>query len=961
MAAQDVIEQLLALPDVTAQRRFLKEHVTVLDDRVADALKGQSDRAFRADVHYALQTVDLLFYLAELTGNPLHRALGLLAEANVRCLGGLGEYQRAIELYDEAAVIYEMNHCPAEQAQSQVGKVYALAFLGRYDEALEIGRWVSVVLEEHARWRPLANLIVNLAMMQGRMGRDEESLSLFDRARELYQKLGLEEPYLPMVDQNRAIPLRNLGQFEAAIQASQYAQEMLARFGQSAEAARAQQNLAITYFILGRYNEALELLGQARDAFVADGRQRDAILAELFVSDCLLQLRRFADVLDKCQRVRNLFTELGTRFEVALALLNEAVAYAGLNDYDKAVASLAEAHCLFAREDNQVWMACANLEMAALVLRQGCFEEALTTAQACAQVFDAHSLPIRQAQAHLVAARAAAALHQHDLAAQLIARVLAVAESRDVPSLIYQGRHLLGALAVARQDLPEALAEYERAVRELERLRGRLMVEFRADFLEDKQVVYEDMVLLCLDAARPLQALEYAERAKSRALLDLLAYRLDLSLQARSVADRPLVEELTRLRAERDRLYRRWEGREDSQEEDWTTADESRQQVRREVLALEKRITELWHGLLIRNADYARDAALWQVRTEPIQPYLPPETVLLEYFVAQGQLIAFVVTSDAIQVRCLPEALAQVQRLLRLFWLNLKAVPKSTLKQLANLTANALGLLQRLHELLIVPLNDVVAFYPRLVIVPHGALHYLPFHALHDGCSFVLERHEISYLPGGSFLRYCQGAQPEASGLLALGHSRGGRLPYTVQEARSIAELLNNRPFLEDEATLARLQETVGDCRIIHLATHGEFRPDNPLFSGLALADGWLTTLDIFDLRLKASLVTLSACQTGRSVIGGGDELLGLLRAFLCAGAASVLLSLWTVEDCCAAQLMPAFYRKLLQGWTKSAALRYAQRQIGVELSTDGGASAARYAHPYFWAPFFLVGDAGAL
>ena len=77
--------------------------------------------------------------------------------------------------------------------------------------------------------------------------------------------------------------------------------------------------------------------------------------------------------------------------------------------------------------------------------------------------------------------------------------------------------------------------------------------------------------------------------------------------------------------------------------------------------------------------------------------------------------------------------------------------------------------------------------------------------------------------------------------------------------------------------------------RVLHLATHADFRPDNPLFSGLALADGWLTTLDIFNLRLDASLVTLSACQTGRSVIGGGDELLGLMRSFLAAGAASLV------------------------------------------------------------------------
>jgi CHAT domain-containing protein len=170
---------------------------------------------------------------------------------------------------------------------------------------------------------------------------------------------------------------------------------------------------------------------------------------------------------------------------------------------------------------------------------------------------------------------------------------------------------------------------------------------------------------------------------------------------------------------------------------------------------------------------------------------------------------------------------------------------------------------------------------------------------------------------------------------------------------------MRGRAFVDKDATLARILESSSECRILHLAAHGDFRPDNPLFSGLALADGWLTTLDIFNLRLVASLVTLSACQTGRSVVGGGDELLGLMRAFLSAGAASLALSLWAVEDRSTERLMETFYAQMAQGYTKAAALRYAQLRF-IQEQGDGPEPAA-YAHPYFWAPFFLVGDSGAL
>jgi hypothetical protein len=434
----------------------------------------------------------------------------------------------------------------------------------------------------------------------------------------------------------------------------------------------------------------------------------------------------------------------------------------------------------------------------------------------------------------------------------------------------------------------------------------------------------------------------------------LLAYRLDLGIRERSPADRPLVEELVRLRAERDRLYRRWEGREEAIEEGWSQAAESRQRARQDVLAIERHITDLWHRLLIRNAAYAHDASLCQVRAEPVHPYLSGGAVLIEYYAMRGRLVAFCATADSLQATWLPGDLEQVRRLIQLLWLNLRAVPHSPADRLPALTANVQSVLHRLYSLLWAPLAPALTPDTPLIVVPHGPLHYLPFHALYDGAAYLLERHEISTLPGASLLRYCHEAPAGSCGALAMGHSWEGRLPHALREAEVVAGLLGSAACLEDAATLVSLREAAPGKRVVHLAAHGEFRADTPLFSGLRLADGWLTTLDIFGLRLQASLVALSACQTGQSVVGGGDELLGLMRALLYAGAASVLLSLWAVEDRSTAQLMEWFYGGLAQGETKGTALRGAQRRL---LAAEDGA----YAHPYFWAPFCLVGDAGPL
>jgi hypothetical protein len=563
----------------------------------------------------------------------------------------------------------------------------------------------------------------------------------------------------------------------------------------------------------------------------------------------------------------------------------------------------------------------------------------------------------------------------------LLAAVQATGETHDLPSLRYLCYHLQGMLAESQEECHLALQQYIAAIDQVERLRHRLMVEFRIDFLEDKQLLYEDVVALCLALDQPAQGLEYAERAKSRVLRELLDHRLELSLRGRTPEEQQLVDELRRLKEERDLRYRRWEGDKDVMVRGVSAPGGFQHQVQQEVLALEKQMTELWHKLLMRNADYAAEAMLWQPRTEPVQPYLPPDTLLLEYFVVRGQMVVFAVTAESLQVYRLPGPLARIQQTIRLLLLNFGHVATvgrqpGAPARITALNANATGLLQQLYTLLLGPLaapagpggDSLLTRYTKWIIVPHGALHYIPFHALHDGEGYLTERAEIAYLPGASLLRHLA-APPSrgpgaAGGALILGHSYGGALPHTQAEAQAVAALLDGRLYLEDEATVERLQEA-GRAPVLHLATHGDFRPDNPLFSGLALAGGWLTTLDIFNLRLAASLVTLSACQTGRNVIGGGDELLGLARAFLCAGASSLLLTLWPVEDLSTARLMEGFYRSLAAGWTKAAALRHAQcAAIAAGRDSGAGRDPSGYphlAHPYYWAPFVLIGHTGRL
>ena len=959
-ATHELTERLLDLVDLPSQRRFLEAHPGIWRDDVAEAMKATADRFLRSDLQRSLDVSQALLYLSGLSGSSSHRALGLLACANVELIGN-GEYQQAIDLFDEAAGIYSDLGDPVRQARSQTGKIAALSRLGRHDEALQTGERASQVMREHGNWKMLADLKLNLAAARQRTWDDQGSLGFLEEARDLYAQIGSKgEPYLPWVEGNRAIALCRLGRFEESVAASKAAIEMLDSLDQSLEAVRARQNLAVTYIVTGRYNEGLAILDETAEAFLADSRHRDALLAELLSIDCLLSLRRFSDVILKCARIRESFGRMGARFEVAQALLYKAVAFAGVGQLESMASSFSEARAIFAQEGNETWLALVDLEQSALELRAEEYERSFARANRCLGFLENEDRPVHAARCRLICAEAALGLGNASESRHLAEAALEAATAKDVPMLIYLSRRVLGRLHEADRDTDAALGHYELAAIELERLRGRIMVEYRADFLQDKQSVYEDAVTVCLDSGSVMRALEFAERSKSRALVDLLSHQIDLSIRPRSAGDAPLIDELIRLRQERDQLIRRWQTRSDLRDDGWELDEMGRRHTRQRVVALERQITDRWHRVLVRNADYARDAALWRVQPEPVQQNLPPGAVLLEYFCARGELVVFVVTASSVRHYDLSCGLGEIEKLVRMYWLNLQSVPGASAEQAAGLSAQSLGVLERLHQALLHPVMESLDTPKELIIVPHGVLHYLPFHALYDGSRHLVERHAVSYLPSASLLSHRARPVPEDGHVAVFGHSSGGKLPHAEREAQAVAASFGQEATVGHEANRANLVERARGARIVHVATHGEFRRDSPMFSGLYLDDGWLTALDVFSMQLSASLVTLSACETGRHVVGGGDELLGLMRAFLYAGAASLVLSLWTADDQYTRALMERLYSELAAGCRKGEALRRAQLSL---LRPPPGADTAggERPHPYYWAPFFLVGATDAL
>ncbi len=231
--------------------------------------------------------------------------------------------------------------------------------------------------------------------------------------------------------------------------------------------------------------------------------------------------------------------------------------------------------------------------------------------------------------------------------------------------------------------------------------------------------------------------------------------------------------------------------------------------------------------------------------------------------------------------------------------------------------------------------------------MPHGFLHYVPFHALHDGDSYLVDRFSISYAPSAGVFHLCaaKGATPKGAALV-LGVA-DERAPRILDEARAVAQALPGSTLLIGEAASEAALKTHGAaCRFLHVATHGLFRRDNPMFSAIQLGTSRLSLFDLYDLRLDADMVALSGCGTGLSAVLGADELVGLTRGWLYAGARSVLVTLWDVHDASTAVFMRRFYDHLARGGHRARALRRTMREIREAVSAPVSLGAVRPRRP---------------
>ncbi|RII25125.1 MAG: hypothetical protein CXR31_14645 [Geobacter sp.] len=685
----------------------------------------------------------------------------------------------------------------------------------------------------------------------------------------------------------------------------------------------------------GRYQEAFDLREQVEKSAIKERWALEQVMAKntggliwWTLGDNKRALLELGDALVKAEKLEV------RRDEVATTLNNIGLVQRESGDYPEALATLDKALVIDRKLGSRWAMAYDLRNLAQTRLKMG------DAATAIAQLTEAGAMAekigdqVNLAKIYLARGDAEAALKNPVAATASYRRALEAADRMLLREVRWRALFGIARLQQAGGDTGAAVESYRQAIETVEELRAEIRLDQLKDgFLANKMDLYAGMAGLLVDLNRDDEAFAVAERSRARNLIDILGrQRLTLT----GAGDQELYDRQNRLK-------------EQIQEQESLALQAAKPEERAMYAQALERLRADYQDLLL-DIERKRPELLALVKVNPvtlaeIRQELEPGVVILSYYQLPERLLCWRIERDQarlfilkVPARELNETIAVYRRMLQ----NLEPLEKQSRELYDRLLAEPLAGVTQARA---------------IGIIPHGSLHYLAFATLSDGRDYLVDRQQLFYLPAASVLRYTLSRRQTGKNLrvLAIGNpdlgNRSLDLPFAEREAGTLRW---NYPevttLTRERATESWVREHISEFGIIHLASHGEFDPVNPLFSAVRLApdknsNGKLQADEIMGLKIKADLVVLSACQTGLGDIRSGDDVVGMNRAFIFAGTHSLISSLWRVSDVATAILMKQFYREYTQGG-KAASLRKGMLHVK-----------NRYPHPGYWGAFVLTGD----
>ncbi|MHB8058537.1 MAG: CHAT domain-containing protein [Desulfuromonadaceae bacterium] len=685
----------------------------------------------------------------------------------------------------------------------------------------------------------------------------------------------------------------------------------------------------------GRYQEAFDLREQVEKSALAEKWPLEQVMAKNTGGLIWWTLgdnkRAQLELRGALERAEKLAVRPD---EVATTLNNIGLVQRESGEYAKALATLEKALAIDRKLGSRWAMAYDLRNLGQTRLKMGDAAAALQQFSEAAVMASEIGDKVNLAKIYLARGDAEAELKQAAAAEGSYRSALEIADALLLREVRWRALFGLARLQKNGGDTLKAVASYQQALETVEGLRAEIKLDQLKDgFLADKMDVYSGLVGLLVDLQRNDEAFAVAERSRSRNLIDILGrQRLSLS----GSVDQELYDRQNRLK---EQLL---------EQENLSVQAANPNERARYAAALEK-LRGDYQDLLI-DIERKRPELLTLVKVTPttlddIRKLLEPGVVLLSYYQLADRLLCWKIDKGGatlmirnVTAKDLAVKISSYRRMLQ----NLEPLEKQS---------------RELYDLLVGESLAGSGTIRALGIIPHGSLHYLAFATLSDGRDYLVDRQRLFYLPAASVLKYtlARRAPVKNQHILAVGNPDLGDpsldLPFAEREAGTLRwNYPDVTTLTRERATESWIREHISEFGVIHIASHGEFDPVNPLFSAIRLAkdgkaDGKLQAEEIFGLDIRADLVVLSACQTGLGDIRSGDDVVGMNRAFIFAGTHSLMSSLWRVSDVSTAIMMKQFYRNYTT-YGKAESLTRAMQHVK-----------NRYPHPGYWGAFVLTGD----
>jgi CHAT domain-containing protein len=929
---------------------------------MANSLNGTSQYAKAAEV--AEQGIPI----AQAAGNKRWHAY-LLDELGLS-YSNRGDRKKALDIFQQGLAL----RSDADQvglANTLNNLAITYSWLGDSLKALEYQERVASINHNMHETRKESTNLGNMCVMRRTLGHLKKALALCTAAVAIKRQIG-DESGLAQVTDGLGSVYGSLGDYQNALDRYQEARAIRKKLGEAELEAMTTSNIGWAYGQLGEYEKALDFYNQALEP---SRKSKNKYAMAQLLTNIGVNWAKLGDYLKALEfHLQSLEyrSEKDDPSGKGVTLNNIANSYEHLGDKQKALENYLEAVRLLRGAQYSRQLAGALKSLGVFYRNEGQFDKAFENLN----------------EARTISATTGDQANE----------AIALSE--------------LARLEFAKGNLTEAHKLIEQAITATESLRVNLKSQqLRTSFLASVRQYYEfeTEVLMRLHQQRPEEgfaaaALQVSEKSRARSLLELLR---EARAELRQGVDPSLVERESTLRQsiadKAEQQTRLLSGK---------PTDEQVLAASKEIEALTTEYDQIQTRIRQTSPRYAALVQPSPLNVEAIQKQLLDEnTLLLEYALGEQKSFVWAVAPGSVKAFELPGRAAIEQEAKRFYQLLTEqgaSVPNETVAQrkqrLDQAESEFPQVAASLSRMLLQPLAAELK-QKRLVIVADGVLQYLPFSALtltDDGRPLIVD-HEIVTLPSASVLAVLREEfeqRKPASKLLAVladpvfsandsrlsqatktvepaNHSSATdvqrsaaesglaglvRLRFSRQEAEEIARLAGdkrNLKALDFSASRSLVtKSSLADYRIVHFATHGLINNQNPDLSGIVLSlvdeqgrpqNGFLRLYDIYNLKLDADLVVLSACQTALGKEIKGEGLVGLTRGFMYAGAPRVVASLWRIDDRATADIMKRFYESMLKdGLRPAAALRAAQ----ISMSQD-----KRWHSPHYWAAFTLQGE----